>query len=305
MGMDEDMELYRQLRDVGGLKARIFSHHDKWDNQTNESFPGDRWINRLGCKIFLDGSLGAGTAALSSPYSDAPSQSGMLLHNTEGLVKLLESIDAANSQVLIHAIGDAALDQLLDATEILRRRKPDDEGEGAPQLQILANHCMVCRPDQLSRMKRLDVGATIQPAFVVSDWAMASSRLGDRVERGWAYPWKNLIDAGVRLNGSSDSPADSINPWIGIWSAVNRITAGGIWIPEQRLTIDKALALYTINPATSAGINTWMGSLAVGKEADFVILDSDTLRGVEGEQKKVHVTCTVVGGRVMYGNCQL
>ncbi|MDR3280666.1 MAG: amidohydrolase [Synergistaceae bacterium] len=299
MCVEEDMSLYLELYAKGGLKARILAYHDTMPEREEQPMGRSRWIDTLGSKIFLDGSLGARTAALTEPYTDAPSQSGLLLYDTENLISVLQSLYDSNSQALVHSIGDAALDQLLDALEAVT--EGSQSCPATQRLPLIVNHCTVCRPDQVKRMRRLGVAATVQPVFLTTDWTMAPARLGHRAEKGWAYSWKNLIDAGIRINGSSDCPADSLNPWAGIWAAVNRRKGRDVRMPEQCLTVDEALRLYTINPAKNAGIDSWAGSLESGKEADFAVLDRDIFSGTVKEREKVNVVCTVVGGRVVYG----
>ena len=221
LGMAEQMDLYQTLRARGELPTRIFSYHDTDPIPSMTTGFGDRWIGYQGHKLFLDGSLGARTAALSEPYSDAPVERGMFLHTTDDLAVRLRHLEEIGCQVLVHTIGDAALDQLLDALEAAGC------GRVEGRLPLLVNHCMICRPDQMTRMKKLGVAATIQPTFVSSDREMAPLRLGNRVEKGWAYPWRSLIDAGIRLNGSSDCPIESLNPWEAINAAVDREVGSG------------------------------------------------------------------------------
>lgn len=302
LGMEEYMSLYQELFAKDELKARIFAYHDTLPTPEMTTGFGDRWIRYQGHKIFLDGSLGARTAALSEPYSDAPSEKGMLLHETEELTRTLAHLDAIGCQSLVHTIGDAALDQLLDALEAARGESAGKDA--ASRLPLLVNHCMICRPDQIERMKRLGVRATVQPTFVQSDRFMAPPRLGDRVDREWAYPWRNLIKAGIVLNGSSDCPIESLNPWHAIWAAVERkIDADSDpWMPEQCLSVEEALRLYTVNPAINAGMAAWRGTLEEGKEADIVILDRNIFDRPAVELKDVRATRTIVGGRIVHGD---
>lgn len=301
LGMEELMDLYQELRHRGELRARVFSYHDTNTVPRMSTGFGDRWLAYQGYKIFLDGSLGARTAALSAPYSDAPSETGMLLHTTADMSALLSKLAEIGCQALVHTIGDGALDQLLDALE---NSLPGwDASKEFPF--VIVNHCMICRPDQVERMRRLGAaGATIQPTFVQSDRNMAPARLGDRIERNWAYPWKNLTKAGIVLNGSSDCPIESLNPWHGIHAAVSRHTDCGIWMPEQCLSVEEALRIYTVNPAANAGAGSWRGSLEAGKEADLVVIDRDIFHCSVEELKDVNVLCTIVGGKVTYGELE-
>ena len=298
LGMEEPMDLYQELRERGELRVRIFSHHDTDSNPRMTTGFGDRWINYQGYKIFIDGSLGARTASLSSPYSDAPSEMGMLLHDTNDLIALLKKLDEIKCQSLVHAIGDGALDQLLDALEAAR--SGDSPETAAARLPLLVNHCMICRPDQRERMHRLGCAATIQPTYVWSDRKMAPQRLGDRIDKRWAYSLKSLIKAGITLNGSSDCPIEPLSPWLGIYGAVARNSGEDIWMPDEKLTVEEALSMYTVNPALTSGAIGWRGTLEPGKTADFAVIDRDIFACDEEDIKNIKVIRTVVEGRVMY-----
>ncbi|MDL2264722.1 amidohydrolase [Synergistaceae bacterium OttesenSCG-928-I11] len=305
LGMEEQMDLYQELRERGALRARIFSYHDEPALPPMASVFGDRQIAYQGHKLFLDGSLGARTAALSEPYSDAPSETGMLLHETDELARTLTGLRERGTQALVHTIGDAALEQLLDAAELATENaKSRTWGIGVKYPPIIVNHCMIVRPDQIERMKKLGLAATVQPTFVFSDRVMAPQRLGDRIDKRWAYVWKSLIDAGIRLNGSSDCPIEPLNPWLAIRAAVTREAQDGVWMPEQRLPLDEALRMYTVNPAVNSGSDEWRGTIAKGKEADFAVLEEDIFTSREEGRVPARVTCTVLGGRVVYGELE-
>lgn len=304
LGMGESMSLYQQLFAKGELKTRIFAYHDTLPVPEMTTGFGNRWIGYQGCKLFLDGSLGARTAALSEPYSDTPGEKGILLHETDELIQTLVDLEAIGCQALVHAIGDAALDQLLGALEAAQGKNTGGAASATKRPALLVNHCMVCRPDQIARMKLLGANATIQPTFVQSDRFMAPPRLGDRIGQGWAYPWRSLMDAGIILGGSSDCPIETLNPWQGIWAATERRidTDSDTWMPEQRLGVEEALRLYTVNPAINAGMDAWRGTLEKGKEADIVILDRNIFERPSTELKDVRPICTIAGGTVSHGN---
>jgi hypothetical protein len=137
--------------------------------------------------------------------------------------------------------------------------------------------------------------------FVPSDIHITEPRIG--VERqGWAYAWKSMLQKGLLMTGSSDAPVEPTNPWRGIWAAVNRVeddgTPQGGWLPGQRLTIDEALALYTVNPAKAVGIQERFGSLRPGMAADLVILDRDIHKTPPEDLREVKPVMTIVGGEV-------
>lgn len=296
MGRNEYLDVYQELMARGDLKARIFCYLDDETHPRMASGFGNDWIRYQGHKIMLDGSLGARTAALSSPYSDDVGERGEVLMEAGELSRKLSRLDSIGCQAKIHVTGDAALELLLD---VLERKNP--EGRAARNLPVVVNHCVVCRPDQIERMRSLEIAATVQPAYVVSDRVMAPMRLGPRIEKGWAYPWRSLVDAGVVVCGSSDSPFESIDPWDGIWAAVERETPRGVWMPEQRLGVEEAVRMYTVNSAIATGTESWRGSLEPGKVADMVLLDRDIFTCAPSERRGTRVVCTIAGGGVTHG----
>ncbi len=300
LGMIEYMDIYQELFEKGELGMRIFAYYDLPTSPRITTGFGDRWINYQGYKFFLDGSLGARTAALTRPYSDAPETSGMYIHEVGELAESLKMLDDISCQSLVHTIGDAALDQLIDALEIARKDRSPEFLAGLPSLVV--NHCMICRPEQIERMKKLRLAATIQSTYVISDRQMAPLRLSDRIEKGWAYRCKSLLDAGIIVNGSSDAPIETLNPWDGIFRAVTRYSGQDIWMPHEKVSVEEALSLYTANPAISQGAIDWRGTLTPGKEADFAVLDRDIFDMDEHDLEKVKVTATVVGGMVTHGH---
>lgn len=205
---------------------------------------------------------------------------------------------AAGNQLQVHAIGDAAVDQFIRAMVSLGDLPPLPSG-----LHHRVVHLQVCRPDQVRDLARLGVVCDVQPAFVPSDIAIAEGRIG-RARLGWAYAWKSMLRAGLLLTGSSDAPVEPTNPFRGVWAAVNRVDdegrpAGG-WLPGQRLTLDEALALFTVNAAEAVGQGDRFGSLRPGSRADLVILNRDIDLTPPGELKDVKPLLTMAGGKITF-----
>ena len=251
---------------------------------------------RLGpVKLVLDGTLGARTAALRGDYADAP-HGGMLAFETRELVDLVGRVEAAGCQVACHAIGDAALEQALEAFETTGAGRRS----GLPP-RIL--HCQVGDEALYDRMARLGVAADVQPVFVASDWPMILDRLGaERARMG--YAWRSLLDRGVALAGESDAPSEAPDPLEGIRSAVTRKDRSGQpdygWMPQQRLEVPEAFWLYTGGAAHVCGQGRRRGTLEPGKAADLVVLMEDPFR-VEGERiAEVPVGLTVCDGTIRH-----
>lgn len=293
-GMEEPFFLYQQLRSQRRLPVRVFSYQEEMPNLGIASSFGDRHVTYQGLKLFLDGSLGARTAALREDYSDCPGNRGTLNHSLEEVIAILETCAKRGIQPQIHAIGDAAIDQAIEAIESVQKKTGSSEIAGLP---YRVNHVMICHPDQAKRLAALRVVGDIQPSFVPSDMAMAPKRLGERVKD--AYAWKSLMKAGILLTASSDSPVESYNPWEGVYAAVTRKGLDSSeegWFLNERLSWGEALTLYTSNSARAIGAYDWVGSLEVGKSADFAILDRNLSELGAEEMKEVKAQSTFVEG---------
>lgn len=297
-GMGEEIGHYQMMDRRTKLPVRVFSYHDHMPNLGISSGLGNSRVTYQGWKTFLDGTIGAGTAAMSRPYSDNPQNRGTLNFSHEELAEQLGEAFERGLQPLIHAIGDAALDQALDVLEDLLPG-------GCEELDypVRINHVQVCRPDQVERLAGLRVVCDVQPTFLPSDMNIAPQRLGEE-RMTWAYAWKQLVAAGLTVTGSSDSPVEAADPMRGIWAAVCRTAengkpAGG-WTPSQKLSLEEALALYTTGPARAVGHEKDMGRLAPGYFADLAILDRDIFDIPDQELKDVKVLTTYMGGRLTY-----
>ena len=237
-----------------------------------------------GVKIYADGSLGARTAALREPYADEPSNSGILRYSDEQLSELVEAVDSKGMQAIVHAIGDRAVEQ---AAEALGRVAGADN----PRRHRI-EHASLLPKDLRSKMTRHSVRATVQPLFITSDtWAI--DRLGEERARD-LYPLKSMLAEGIVASGSSDSPIESMSPILGMWAAMTR---GGV-DSHEKLTLEQALSLYTIN-ARSNGLDSTNGA-SVGAPADLTLLDSDISEMHPALLRKVGVLATIVDGRVVH-----
>lgn len=299
-GLGDDLAPYQQLRIEGRLPVRVVLFEDRMPQWKIMSGLGDGWIRYGGFKLFLDGSLGGRTAALSTPYADDPGTCGTLNHKEDDLFAVVKEAHARGLQMLIHAIGDRALDQAIGAISAAYA-----EGPCPCALPHRINHVMICRPDQLEAMKKLGVVLDIQPAFVPGEIGMATARVGkERVP--WAYSWRSFVDSGLVVTGSSDCPVEPPTPWRGVWGAVCRIGDDGApvegWQPHQKLTLDQALELWTVNAALAVGEGGIRGRLAPGYAADLAILDRDIFAADPMTLKDVEARLTLADGRVTHGS---
>jgi len=295
LGMEEELGLYQTLMEQDRLLCRVYSTHDELSVPSMGGVLGNDLVRFEGFKLFLDGSLGARTAAISFHYADDPDTNGMLIHQIDELVEKLCESTRREDHILVHAIGDRAIDQMLDAIEKTCSIYPE------PRYPYLLNHIEIIRPDQIERMKKLPVACVIQPSYVPSDIDMVPTRLGDHQKH--ACVWKDLVDAGLMLCGSSDAPIESLDPMCGIWALVNRTSYDGkrTWRPDQKLALDEALHVYTTNPAKAHDTWDWNGSITPGKAADLVIFDRDLFGIPSMELRDVKIVKTIVDGKLSFG----
>jgi len=248
---------------------------------------GDGMLKIGFMKILADGSLGAQTAALREPYSDKPETNGMLLYTQRKLNTLVSRAHQAGLQVAIHAIGDRAVDSVLKAYEKALEEHPRENHRHRIE------HCSVLNPKLIKRMKRLNLVASVQPHFVVSDfWAL--DRLGESRIR-WMFPFKTLMQEQIVVTSGSDCPVEPINPILGIWAAVARKT-----VPEERLSIEEALKTYTLNAAFASFDEDRRGTLKAGKLADLTVLSDDPFSVAPDDIRSIRVEMTMVNGEIVY-----
>ena len=252
-------------------------------------------------KLLCDGSLGGRTAFLREDYADAPGERGVALFDQADLDSLILIAHAAGMQIATHAIGDGALDMCLDAFERAAKQRP-------MITRHLIVHAQFADDAQLERMRRLRLGAAIQPCFVPSDLTMAQDRLGkERAEAG--YRWRTLMSKGIVLSSGSDAPIESLRPMRGIHAAVTRTTLDGIpeggWVPEERLSVAEAIGSYTWNAAWNGCNEKRRGEVAPGRDADIVVLDQDPFLVPNRELADIGVVMTLCAGRITHASPEL
>lgn len=303
MGVAEPtIEAYRSLRRAGRLplRAALFLTDDaellaRWQARGPEVDPEARLLVR-GVKLYADGALGSRGAALLEPYGDDPGNLGLLVASGEHLADVARRALAAGFQVGVHAIGDRGAVVALDAMESAL-------GGPRPEARFRLEHAQVTRPQDIARMARLGIIASMQPTHATSDMPWADERLGAlRLPR--AYAWRQVLAAGGRLALGSDFPVESADPRLGLYAAVTRQDrqgrpAGG-WLPEERLTREEALRGFTLDAAWSLFLDGEVGSLAPGKRADLVVFARDVMTVPAAEIPEVPIDLTLVDGRVVY-----
>ena len=320
----QDFLIYEELEKEGKLTARIsnwlpFDEDLKTLEQHRAHHPqSDPMLHTGLLKAYMDGSLGSRTAAMLAPYSDDPKNSGLTRFEAARLNQMAVERAAAGFQMGFHAIGDEGTEMALDAfaaaERYVREHSPSAvasvggarlniEHVGVPteNFRFRVEHAQVVAPNQIGRFRELGVIASVQPNHLLTDMYWVESRVGAEREKT-SYPWRQFLDAGVRLAFGTDYPVEPITPFRGIYSAVSRRSEDGrrSFQPEQALTIDEALSAYTSGAAYAEFAEKEKGMIAAGYLADFTVLDRDLTKIKPAEILGTHVLTTVVGGKVVY-----
>jgi predicted amidohydrolase YtcJ len=250
---------------------------------------GDEMLRIQAVKVFTDGSLGAHTAALESPYSDLPDAQGVLIHSQDQLNSIVESASRQGFQVAIHAIGDHAIAMALTAIENARHTVSQCD-----KLRHRIEHAAVLNPDLIRRIKEARVIASVQPHFIPSD-AWVPARVGrDRAK--FVYPLRSLLRSGAAVVGGSDCPVEPIDPLEGISAAVTSATDEY----GERISAQAAIELFTKKAAYATHEEKLKGTIREGRIADLVVLDRNPLAVPPEDIGQIRVLSTIVGGRVVY-----
>ena len=293
-----DWESMRRLGDTGRLRERITSYGLGIDTLLtiagSQPTPWlyDGRLRMVGVKLFADGALGSRGAWLKQPYSDQPDTRGLQFLDDAKLRNLMSRAAMDGFQVAVHAIGDAANAQVLDAIDEL-----SDTYKGDRRWRI--EHAQIVDVKDLPRFAHHGIVASMQPSHATSDHAMAGARLGPERLKG-AYAWKTMLDEGVPLAFGSDYPVESPNPFPGLADAVTREDANGDppggFLPDQKLTLTQAFAAFTTGGAYASKAEDRLGSLEPGHFADFVLVDRDPFQVDAKALRGTQVQETWIGG---------
>jgi predicted amidohydrolase YtcJ len=262
----------------------------------------DHHFTQRTIKVIFDGALGSRGAALLKPYSDQPDSSGYLTEKPEDLRPIFQGALRRGIQVETHAIGDRANRLILDLYEQAFKAVPPGKRKiRDPRWRV--EHAQIVDPADIPRFKKLGVIPSMQPSHAISDLFFAPRRLGmDRLIG--AYAWKSFLDSGSIICGGSDAPVERGEPMIEFYAAVARKSlkgeSGEGWHPEQAVSREQALKMFTIWPAYAAFEENDKGSIEVGKLADLTVLSQDIMKIPEAEILKARCEMTVVGGEILY-----
>lgn len=295
----EDWQAFRRAGDRGALRVRIMSYAAGTEAMRFIAGPeptpwlyGDR-LRMGGVKLYMDGALGSRGAWLKAPYADAPATAGLPQLTGTQLRNQMSRAAMDGFQVAVHAIGDRANAELLDAIDELAGTYPGDR-------RWRIEHAQILDEADLPRLARHGVIASMQPQHASSDWKMATARLGP-ARLGGAYAWASMIANGVPLAFGSDVPVEPADPLFGLQVALTREDSAGQppggWLPEQRLNLGQALRAYTAGAAYAGFAEQRFGSLEPGQQADFLLLGADLALVRPAEMGQVPILEVWIGGR--------
>ena len=308
-GSYSEVDLYRKLYGEGKIRLRIYkavSGPGKdatrllGDTPLVGAFDGRFTLRTI--KVHFDGALGSRGAALLEPYHDARNTSGFLTVKEEELLPMLTEALRRGIQVETHAIGDRANRTILDLYEKAMAAVPPDQRKiREPRWRV--EHAQIVNPVDIPRFAKLGVIPSMQPSHAIGDLHFAPSRLGVPRLEG-AYAWQSFIKAGSIIAGGSDAPVERGEPMIEFYAAVARRDQKGFtgegWHPEQAVSREQALKMFTLWPAYAAFEEKLRGSIEPGKLADLTVLSADIMKISEPDILKTRCLMTVIGGEVVF-----
>ena len=303
-----DVSLMRKLYGEGKIKLRIYkavhgpspaSAKLLTDGASAGEFDSRFTLRTI--KVVFDGALGSKGAALLEKYSDYDT-AGFLTHKEEELLPMFVEALTRGIQVETHAIGDRANRVILDLYEKAFNAVPPDQRKiRDPRWRV--EHAQIVNPVDIPRFAKLGVIPSMQPSHAIGDLFFAPSRLGMKRLEG-AYAWQSFIKSGSIIAGGSDAPVERGEPMIEFYAAVSRKSLSGSsgegWHPEQAVSREQALKMFTIWAAYAAFEENVKGSIEVGKLADLTVLSADIMKIPEREILKTRCVMTVVGGEVVF-----
>lgn len=299
----DQLRLYRQFADSGRLPLRIYAMADG-DQQALAALcamgryrhAGGR-LEMRAVKLYIDGALGSRGAAMLADYSDEPGHRGLLLTDPAAFEIAVRKAKGCGLQAASHAIGDRGNRLVLDTYA----RVLGDDAKSDHRWRV--EHAQVIALDDIPRFAALGVIASMQPTHATSDMPWAQDRIGPNRIDG-AYAWQRLLKSGARLALGSDFPVEQVDPMLGLHAAVTRADADGKprggWLADQRLSAAEALRGFTLDAAYAGFGEREVGSLEVGKRADFVLLSGDVLAGPADALAGTRVLATYVDGVPVY-----
>jgi predicted amidohydrolase YtcJ len=323
----DDFQILEEIERGGKLTARItewmaFNDQLSTLQAHRAAHPQtDSWLHTGMLKGFMDGSLGSRTAALIEPYADGPDNTGLPQYEQDKLTQMTKERVDAGFQIGFHAIGDKGVQMALDAFTAAtttggvgtdhvgtglrpvqaERSSAVSSPNSAPDLRLRIEHAQVTTPLQVAKFKQLKIIASMQPNHLLTDMNWAEARLGPK-RAAHSYAWAEFAKKGVTLAFGTDYPVEPVTPFRGLYAAVTRKSEDGKkeYYPEQKLTMEQAIAAYTTGSAFAQFAEKEKGTLTPGMLADLVVLDRDITSVPPEKILTTKVLRTVVGGKTVY-----
>ena len=306
----EDFQILEEIQKDGKLTARISEwlpfddSLEQLDAKRKEHPQSDPMLHTGMLKGFMDGSLGSHTAALIEPYADDPKNSGLPRYDAPKLNDMTQERLLAGYQIGFHAIGDKGAQMALDAfaeAEKAAKDKKIKAPNGGDDYRLRIEHAQVVTPLQIVKFRDLKVIASMQPCHLLTDMKWAEARLGEK-RAAHSYAWAEFLKRGVVLAFGTDYPVEPITPFRGLYAATTRKSEDGKqeYFPEQKISMDQAIAAYTTGSALAEFDEKQKGLIAPGMLADFIVLDRDITAVTPQKLLGTKVVRTVVGGKTVY-----
>jgi len=297
-GSPADLLAYQDAYETGDLQTRIYcliraQYIDRMIAAGIRTGLGNEWVRVGAMKLTLDGSISERTARLSEPYVGRPNDYGILVIGEEEMYNAARKAHLAGWQIASHANGDGVIDQALRVYERLQREGPRKD----PRFRL--EHCTVINDDLIRRIKAIGAIPTPFSSYAYYHGEKLSNYGAERVDRMFAL--RSFLDAGIRATQASDYTASPFDPMMALQSEVTRADKNGnVWGPKQKITIQEALEVGTINGAYASFEENLKGGIMAGKVADLVVLVRDPLREDPSKLIGIPVQRTMVGGKWMF-----
>jgi len=304
--LNGEYERFQRFKDEGKLTLRVTFNMAMPDDEQGlkrldelrKQFPQENnWIRFGYLKIFIDGTLGSGTALMFEPFEDDPSTSGLPMMPYEEYERRIVAADAMGFQTGTHAIGTKGNNWVLNAIEKAQ------EVNGKRNSRHRSEHAQLLLLSDIPRFAELGVIASMQPTHCITDKRFAEKRIGMERCKG-AYAWQKLLDAGVHIAFGTDWAVEPIDPLEGLYAAVTRKDRAGEpgegWFPDQKLSMEKAIELYTLGSAYAEFMEDHKGIIKVGYFGDMVIFNNDLMTISHEEIMPSKVDFTIVGGKIVF-----
>lgn len=293
--LDQENQMTVHLRE----QCLVFDANGEFENFVRETkelraHPG-KYFEIGPRKLLQDGSLGAKSACMIHGYADDPDNHGIPTYTDDELYQQIKEADRQQMDVAVHAIGDLAVQKVIDALE-----KVIGESDRPSHMHGIV-HAQFVTEEDMARMAALGIQAYIQPIFINSDLAILDQRVLPEYQSE-GYAWKSLQEAGILTSGGSDCPVEFFDPLKNIYTAVARksLSGGGAFAPNEALSVYDAVRLFTSSAAKAGGHAHDRGMIKENYAADFVVIDKDIFGTEPEEIKEANVIKTVVGGHTVY-----